>query len=267
MRFATTLIILCVVPLLVCCVDIDRDRKLPTLGVTPIREDDCKERVVPPRMEGVCGPEERNRHCFVYNPVPSCICYMNGTCVNGEADRCSDCSNEEIFSIYDGKCKEATLAHAEDICQPFARDVRCFAYIPEVSCVCYFNGTCLTETIDKCSSCTNDDIVSVTTGCCATTLEAIPIEPLPIKPFPIKPLPIEPIPIEDCRRTPLEKCPYLNPALVLCANHMTEGCICYNDGTCKEGLVNQCLNCMEDGVYAVEEGSKCPCPGVQTFQY
>ena len=175
---------------------------------------------------------------------------MNGTCVNGKADRCNDCSNRDIFSIYEGKCKEKVLTGKDDICTPGSRAVRCFANLPVLSCVCYADGTCATEKADKCVSCSNEQIVSVSKGCCPATATK----------------PTTPAPSTECRSTPLEKCPYLNPALVLCANYMTEGCICYNDGTCKEGLVNQCLNCMEDGVYAVEEGSKCPCPGVQQAQ-
>lgn len=55
---------------------------------------------------GVCRPDERNRQCFAYNPKPSCICYFNGRCENGMADRCTDCGNKNIYSITDGYCRD-----------------------------------------------------------------------------------------------------------------------------------------------------------------
>ena len=131
-------------------------------NVKSVKEGCCsKSETKTPRMDGVCAPEERHQACFAYRPVASCICYMNGTCVNGKADRCNDCSNRDIFSIYEGKCKEKVLSGKDDICTPGSRAVRCFANLPELSCVCYADGTCATEKADKCVSCSNEEIVSV----------------------------------------------------------------------------------------------------------
>ena len=54
--------------------------------------------------------------------------------------------------------------------------------------------------------------------------------------------------------------------MIKCSDKYQEGCICYNDGTCKEGPVNSCIQCQQDDVYAVETDTKCPCPGVQKPQ-
>ena len=45
----------------------------------------------------------------------------------------------------------------------------------------------------------------------------------------------------------------------LCATYLTNGCICYSNGTCeKSSSVNQCQNCRDTTVAAVVEGGDCP---------
>lgn len=127
-----------------------------------------QDNVYPPTVTGVCTPEERDRQCLTYNPVQSCVCYMNGTCVNTKADRCTDCGNENIYSINKGYCRSLNLGRANDICQPGERGVRCFANIPVISCVCYFNGTCTTQDVDRCMTCSQEDVASVSKGCCSS---------------------------------------------------------------------------------------------------
>ena len=67
----------------------------------------------------------------------------------------------------------------------------------------------------------------------------------------------------DCRRNPLEKCRKLPGIKLNCLSEYSQGCICYDNGTCEEGLVNACIQCQKDDVLAVEANSKCPCLGVQ----
>ena len=199
-----------------------------------------------PSMEGICRPEERNLRCFAYLPVPSCICFMNGTCVDGKADRCTDCGNEDIYSIYEGTCKEPALSHASDLCLPKDRFIQCYYYELELSCVCYYNGTCETKKAHICRDCHDSDVASISKGCCAaTTARSLS---------------------DDCRHTPLKKCDKEFLMRVRCRTDLKQGCICYDNGTCEEGLVNYCVQCQQNDVLAVEEGSKCPCPGVQQSQ-
>ena len=43
-----------------------------------------------------------------------------------------------------------------------------------------------------------------------------------------------------------------------CAEYLSRGCICYNDGTCTSADVNFCQNCQDPNVYGIILGSKCP---------
>mmetsp|Transcript_27168 Transcript_27168/g.31336 ORF Transcript_27168/g.31336 Transcript_27168/m.31336 type:complete len:179 (+) Transcript_27168:57-593(+) len=66
----------------------------------------------------------------------------------------------------------------------------------------------------------------------------------------------------DCRNTTIKQCIKRPGAMYKCMSNYSQGCICYKNGTCSEGLVNSCIQCQQDDVVAVESDTKCPCPGV-----
>mmetsp|Transcript_54743 Transcript_54743/g.62928 ORF Transcript_54743/g.62928 Transcript_54743/m.62928 type:complete len:360 (+) Transcript_54743:28-1107(+) len=218
---------------------VDRCTECHNKKVKSVTEGCCaSDSAAPPSIDGVCSPDDRKRRCFAYNPEPSCVCYMDGTCEDRKADRCGDCANKKIYSINKGSCKSKQLTNAGDICQHDSRNVNCFAYIPTLTCACYFDGACKTQFTDRCGACNDPMLASISKGCC------------PVKP------------VEKCRSTPLDQCPVIDGRLVKCANIYNDGCICYKNGTCIEGPVNSCIQCQQEDVFGVEVGSKCPCKGV-----
>lgn len=44
----------------------------------------------------------------------------------------------------------------------------------------------------------------------------------------------------------------------MCTKHLAQGCTCYNNGTCIEGMVNRCIDCTNPDIFAVVEGNGCP---------
>ena len=44
----------------------------------------------------------------------------------------------------------------------------------------------------------------------------------------------------------------------MCPMYISQGCTCYNDGTCVEGWVNKCTGCTKPDVFAVVQGQQCP---------
>jgi len=230
MKTTAYILVLCSIPLLVF-----------SISNNPQKSTSLSSNAAPPNIEGVCAPEERDRRCKMYNPEPSCVCYMDGSCIDTAADRCTDCSNKKIYSINAGACSSKQLSNPGDICQDEMRNVNCFAYNPELSCACYFNGTCATQMADQCSACRDPQLASISKGRCSGAETSSTLK---------------------CKKTALDKCVKRNGALIKCAGTYTDGCICYKNGTCIEGPVNNCIQCQLDDVYGVEEGSKCPCKEV-----
>ena len=44
----------------------------------------------------------------------------------------------------------------------------------------------------------------------------------------------------------------------MCPMYISQGCTCYTNGTCVEGWVNKCTDCIRPDVFAVIQGQECP---------
>nr|BAG12797.1 hypothetical protein [Sorogena stoianovitchae] len=172
----------------------------------------------------------------------ACVCFKDGTCVNTQANKCSTCFADDVYSVNEGeKCPvggikvPAQPAFKIDICENNDPAVTlCAAYITD-ACVCYKNGTCVNTQANKCSTCFNKDVVSVNEG------QKCPAKKLNGDYF---------------------RCQAPDPAVhIACTREAYQGCICYNDGTCTSGYVNACSDCQRENVQLVVRGA-CPAGGV-----
>mmetsp|Transcript_27715 Transcript_27715/g.31971 ORF Transcript_27715/g.31971 Transcript_27715/m.31971 type:complete len:185 (-) Transcript_27715:150-704(-) len=138
----------------------------------------------------ICTEESRKpKMCPRYITMNGCHCYKDGTCKNSAANSCSDCANEDIVSVMEGKdckcadidtqvvtseqdqvpvtnppCKLKSYPEAH-ICTEESRKPRvCPMYILATGCHCYKDGTCKHAATNKCTDCANEEIVSVMEG-------------------------------------------------------------------------------------------------------
>ena len=97
-------------------------------------------------------------------------------------------------------------------------------------CACYDDGICeYVSGGNRCTYCSKDNVLSFNAGQQCPQLD-------------------------DAKLYVCEK----HEEPIVCPRYLERGCICYSDGTCTEGMVNQCSNCQQDRVLSVVEGGKCP---------
>ena len=201
-----------------------------------------------------CEPRGEPLACLEYI-TQGCVCYQNGTCTEGLVNACSDCGREGVVSVLEGgSCAVTqTLSQQEEETQeeepeePTEPETNFF--IPdqctfpksdpaatlctqqlEPGCACYKNGTCeYLPNANRCTACLEADILSYNKG------EHCPE-------------------LED--NTKLFACEPRGEPLA-CLEYITQGCVCYQNGTCTEGLVNACSDCGREGVVSVLEGGSC----------
>ena len=196
-----------------------------------------------------CDGTSKPAFCPMYI-TQGCICYSNGTCTEGSVNQCSDCQRDGVVSVIEGascpriESQDSTVEHKEeeqivensserfftpDVCPAQSRPF-CNRMV-QPGCACFANGTCEYITgSNRCSSCFQDDVVSFN---------------------------VEQQCPELGSRGKLYTCNAASkPAF--CPMYITQGCICYDDGSCVEGSVNQCSECQRDGVVSVVEGASCP---------
>lgn len=106
------------------------------------------------------------------------------------------------------------------------------------SCVCYSDGTCKNIQANKCSTCLNDDVVSVNedSTCASRILYGDWV-----------------------------RCETSKPPTQDCPSGTVDGCTCYKSGTCSAGLVNSCEKCRDSTVALVILNGDCPSNGITTI--
>ena len=213
-----------------------------------------------------CYPRDGPVACPQYI-IEGCTCYQNGTCTEGGVNACSDCGREDIVSVLEGgSCAVTqTLSQQEEVTQEESVEEPQQAgdfFIPnqcaypksdpavtsclrgeESGCACYEDGTCqYVSNTNGCLACLETEVRSFNQDeqCPEVDGGRFYVCKAEVTPNPFAPS-------SNLRSQP-----------IACPEYAAEGCLCFNNGTCTEGVVNQCIDCQRDGVVSVTEGGSCP---------
>ena len=127
--------------------------------LTPVVDDLTVEE--DPFMKGICTAGDRclGKMCPMFISE-GCICYNNGTCVSGWVNKCTDCSNPDVFAVLEG---QECPARAQGLCAPRKQGLLCMTLAVN-SCVCTVDGQCHMEETNSCSKCKDTNVLAVFQG-------------------------------------------------------------------------------------------------------
>ena len=113
-----------------------------------------------PYVKGICTAKDRCSGFCTMHIAQGCICYNNGTCVNGWVNKCADCMNDDVFAVLEG---QECPAQYPFLCGQAPKSQFC-TMIAMQSCVCKTDGTCSTQWATTCTGCARPDNLAVFQG-------------------------------------------------------------------------------------------------------
>ena len=194
--------------------------------------------------------------------ISGCVCYRDGRCeYSTDKSRSELCFYSGAISVNENEQCPTLNGGKLFVCRPrkpiwppppatATMEIADFIYInPDIvlcpsyvkkGCICYNNGTCTNSSnVNRCENCQDESILSVVEdGDCPV-----------VGSCKLKNAPGAYICTEKDRNSN-KFCPMYN-ALT--------GCICYQDGTCKNSSTNRCKECKNPNVLSVLEGMPCIC--------
>lgn len=221
-----------------------------------------------PSYAAVCTAKDRCVTTCDLDYQMGCICYNDGTCVEQSVNRCRQCTNPEVFAVFEGQrcpkrkpyvCQFNRRFHKDRFRRFPNRHYRNFdddrgpgrfcneERLP--SCVCDYDGNCFMKKLNLCNDCPADKYLAIfyNSTCpdkslyatCNTTESVYPPPTTCNDPFAYL------CQEEDrfSRECNLESAP--------------EACVCYTNGTCISGPASACA-CQREDVISVYTGGYCP---------
>lgn len=129
-------------------------------------------------LNSICTSSDRDFKPCSRRMYDGCICYNNGTCLEGRVDKCLNCFSEDVFAvIHDQPCpkQHPYLCPANDTVRRIVPSL-----VRGQACVCMRTGECSKRSspLSKSVACLNSNVLAVfpLKDCPARTLNKLPTE-------------------------------------------------------------------------------------------